>query len=304
MPPSRSLSCRPVGFFDRARSLLEFPIDEEVRERIERLELPWTPIGTDPYGVSKWHLAVAFSLLKPLYRHYFRTEVRGLQHVPPSGRVLLIGNHSGGVALDGAMTIGACFFEMSPPRLAQSMAHKFINATPGASLWANRLGQFPGLPEHAIRLLEDERMLLVFPEGARGTAKLFPERYDLLEFGHGFMRLALRTKTPIVPFAFLGAGEAIPTVRNLTTVGKLLGVPYVPITPYLLPLPLPVAVDLDFSEAMRFEGTGNEDDVVVQGYVDQVRDRIRGLIDAGYRRRRGLPDSMLVGASEAARGGH
>ena len=112
------------------------------------------------------------------------------------------------------MVIASCFLEMNPPRLAQGMVDKFINEFPFASLWSNKTGQFTGLPEHAIRLLEEDRLLMVFPEGARGTAKLWKERYSLVDFGTGFMRLALKTKTPIIPFGFLGGGDAIPTIST------------------------------------------------------------------------------------------
>src|SRR5205823_1078265 len=108
------------------------------------------------------------------------------------------------------------------------------------------------LPEHAIRLLEDDRLLLVFPEGARGTAKLYRERYSLVGFGTGFMRLALQTRTPIVPFAFLGGGEAIPTITNSYALGKLFGAPYVPVTPYLVAVPLPVRLEIRYAPAMTF----------------------------------------------------
>ena len=147
-------------------------------------------------------------------------ESHGIEHVPKRGRVMLVGNHSGGVALDGAMVVASMFFEMEPPRLAQGMAEKFLNKVPFASQFANRCGHLTGLPEHAERLLEDERMLMVFPEGARGTAKLYKERYSLVHFGTGFVRLAMKTKTPIVPFAFLGGGEAIPTISNACRSGS------------------------------------------------------------------------------------
>src|SRR5262249_26933115 len=159
-------------------------------------------------------------------------QVFGVEHVPPRGRTMLVGNHSGGVAIDAAMVIASMFLEMNPPRLAQGMAEKFLNKTPIMSEWLNRVGQLTGLPEHALRLLADGRLLLVFPEGARGTAKLYRERYSLVQFGSGFVRLALETKTPIVPFSFIGGGEAIPTIANAYSLGKLFGAPYVPITPY------------------------------------------------------------------------
>ena len=88
----------------------------------------------------------------------------------------------GRIAIDGAMVIASCFLELDPPRLAQGMAEKFINRFPIASIWASRCGHFTGIPEHAQRLLEADRLLLVFPEGARGTAKLYKERNSLVDF--------------------------------------------------------------------------------------------------------------------------
>ncbi len=260
--------------------------DREVRERVDRLELPWSEFDVDPYGISKRHLEVFFNLLVPLYRHYFAVEARGVENVPKRGRAMLIGNHSGGIAIDGAMVIASMLLEMNPPRLAQGMVEKFLNQVPLASQWSNRTGQFTGLPEHAIRLLEDERLLMIFPEGARGTAKLYKERYSLVAFGTGFMRLALRTKTPIVPLAFLGGGDAVPTIANSTALGKLIGAPYVPITPYGLALPLPVKLEVVYGEPMVFQGTGTEEDVIITGYVERVKSEIAQLIEEGRRRRR------------------
>ena len=253
----------------------------EVEARVGRLELPFDARGVDDYGISNWHLGVAFRLLGLLYRSYFQVSCEGIANIPPRGRAMLVGNHSGGIALDAAMVIASCFFELDPPRLAQGMAEKFINRLPIASVWASRCGQFTGIPEIAQRLLESDRLVLVFPEGARGTAKLYAERNSLVEFGSGFMRLALRTKSPIVPFAFLGGGDAIPTVSNLYKLGKLLGVPYLPITPWILPLPRPAKLSVHYGEPMHFEGTGSEDDDAIRGYVEQVKARIGGLIEKG-----------------------
>jgi len=259
--------------------------DDSVRELVDRLEIPFNALGVDPYGISKRHLVVFHSALAFLYRHYFNVRAYGVQHVPPRGRAMVVGNHSGGVALDGAMVIASMLLEMDPPRLAQGMAEKFLNVLPLSSLWTMRTGHFTGTPENAIRLLEDERMLMVFPEGARGTAKLYKERYSLVDFGTGFMRLAMRTRTPIIPFAFLGGGSAIPTVYNSYTLGRLLGVPYVPFTPYGPPLPLPAPLEVHYGEPMVFEGTGNEEDTVIYVHVEKVKERIATLIADGRRTR-------------------
>jgi 1-acyl-sn-glycerol-3-phosphate acyltransferase len=261
---------------------------DDIDARIARLEIPFGRYGVDPYGISKKYLRVGMRILQPFYQSYFSVETSGLEHVPERGRAMLVGNHSGGVALDGAMVLAAMFFSKDPPRLAQGMVEKFINRVPFASQWASRMGQFPGLPEHSIRLLEDDRLLMVFPEGARGTAKLYKDRYSLVGFGSGFLRQALQTKTPIVPFGFLGGGEAVPTISNSYALGKIFGVPYVPITPYGLAIPLPAHMQIHVGAPMTLEGTGREEDGVILGWVDEVKARVASLIATGLRQRRHL----------------
>jgi 1-acyl-sn-glycerol-3-phosphate acyltransferase len=256
---------------------------EQVRARVDRLDLPWNRYGSDPYGISKRGLVWFLAAGSALYRHYFRVRAVGVGEVPARGRAMLVGNHSGGVALDALMVITAMFLEKDPPRLAQAMAEKFLANTPLASLLTSRLGHLTGLPEHVERLLEDERLVLVFPEGARGTAKLYWERDSLVQFGTGFMRLAMQTRTPIIPFGFVGGGEAIPTIVNSYTLGRLLGAPYVPFTPWITPLPLPARLELHFGSPLTFVGKGNEDDATIEDKVEQVKRRIAELIAEGRR---------------------
>lgn len=270
-------------------------LGDEVDARLERLELAFNAHGFDSYGVSRASLASGFRVMGWLYRHYFSVRCHGMEHVPPRGRVILVGNHSGGYAIDAGMVIASCFFELEPPRLAHGMADRFINRLPFFSQLASRTGQITGLPQHARQLLADERVLLVFPEGARGTSKLFWNRYSLGQFGTGFMRLALTSKSPIVPFAFLGGGEAVPTIANLELLGKLFGVPYVPLTPYLLPLPLPVQTELRFGPPLRFSGTGDESQSEIQEQVDVVKACIADLIAQGLAARKGKADAAPLG---------
>lgn len=89
-------------------------LSPEVEDRVDALELPFNKHGIDPYGVSKSDLALFFSVLGKAYKDYFHVQVFGRENVPKSGRGMLIGNHSGGVAIDGAMVIAACFFELDP----------------------------------------------------------------------------------------------------------------------------------------------------------------------------------------------
>jgi 1-acyl-sn-glycerol-3-phosphate acyltransferase len=258
-------------------------MSDDVRARVERLGLPWNAYGSDRYGVSKEDLVWFFSAASFLYRHYFRVRAVGTEHVPAQGRAMLVGNHSGGIALDALMVIAAMFLEKEPPRLAQAMAEKFLAAAPFAARLTSRLGLLTGLPAHVEQLLDDERLLLVFPEGARGTAKLYWQRDSLVHFGTGFLRLALQKRCPIIPFGFVGGGVAIPTVINSYRLGKLIGAPYVPFTPWIAPLPLPVRLEVYFGAPMRFDGDGREDDATIESKVEEVKRRIADLIAQGRR---------------------
>lgn len=276
---------------------LKFFTNQVIAEKVRRIELPFNAYGLDPSGISQDYLAAFFSLLHPLYRDYFTVRTHGIEHIPKQGRAMVVGNHSGGLPVDGAMVLASLFAEMDPPRLAQGMVEKFAQRLPFFSHWFSRVGQFTGLPEHAERLLNDDRLLMVFPEGVRGVGKLFSDRYKLERFGTGFIRLALQTNTPVIPFAFIGGEEALPTAFHLKRIAKLIGVPYIPVPPYLLPLPMPVHCEIYYGEAMHFLGTGNEEDRVINGYVAQVKERIAELIERGRTERR----SVFSGARAQAK---
>ena len=132
---------------------------------------------------------------------------RRLDALPATGPGMLVGNHSGGVPADGGMVIGSLFFSLDPPRHVHGMVEKFAQEWPFVSQWFNRVGQLPGLPEHAIRLLQDGRLLMVFPEGARGLGKLYKDRYHLTSFGTG-----------INPIQFRAVGNLMPTPAESTAV--------------------------------------------------------------------------------------
>ena len=101
------------------------------------------------------------------------------------------------------------------PRLVRAMVEFFVPTVPFASYLFSRWGQITGTPENCRRLLSAEEAVLVFPEGARGISKPFNKRYQLADFGKGFMRLALETGAPIIPVAVIGAEEQAPAGQIL-----------------------------------------------------------------------------------------
>ena len=80
-------------------------------------------------------------------------------------RVRCMGTACGGGPVDGRRRTSARFVDVDPPRLAHGMVDKMAQRWPIASPLFSRVGQFPGLPEHAIQLLENEPALMVFQIG-------------------------------------------------------------------------------------------------------------------------------------------
>jgi 1-acyl-sn-glycerol-3-phosphate acyltransferase len=256
---------------------------QECNDLLEKVDLSLNKDGIDPYGVSRNYLKMLYPAMKWLYRHYFRVKAIGIENVPDEGPVMLVGNHSGGIPVDGAMTVMSMIVDHDPPRYPVGMVDRFAQKMPIVSPLLIRLGQVTGVREQAERLLNEGRVLLIFPEGIRGIGKLYKDRYNLVNFTSGFMRLALKTGAPVVPFAFIGGEEAIPTIMHARKLGNLLGAPYFPITPYILPLPLPVPCQIYFGEPMYFEGVGDNEDI--EKKVESVKERVEDLIATGLKNR-------------------
>lgn len=254
---------------------------DDVQARLKNLQLPFNSFGYDRFGISRKHLATFYSLLEPFYKHYFKVRVTGIKHVEAATRGMLIGNHSGGIPVDAGMIFASLFFELDPPKHAHGMVEKFAQNLPFLSSIFSRLGQLSGLPEHAHQILNEDRLLLVFPEGVRGTGKLYKDKYQLERFGTGFMRISLQTQSPIIPFAFIGGEEAMPVIYHAKILAQLLKVPYFPVPKHIIPFPKPEYCEIVYGEAMHFDGHGRESDDVIQEYVDQVKERIAELISQG-----------------------
>src|SRR5439155_149397 len=211
-----------------------------------------------------------------LYRYWFRLETQGIANIPP-GRLLLISNHAGQIALDAAMISCACLLEAEPPRVIRGMGEYWLPTVPWVNELMVRTGSVVGTRKNCIDLLENEEAVIAFPEGVRGMNKLIWERYQLQEFGQGFMRLALETHTPIVPIAVVGSEEQAPAIANVRSLARLLRLPAFPVTltwPLLGPLglvPLPVKYRITFGEPMTFEGNPSDEDEVIGEKVEQVK---------------------------------
>ncbi len=273
--------------------LAEVLVDPEVDAKMRQIPTAVNEYGYDSWGLNPGTARYGYSLFARLYRHYWRVQTYGIEHVPP-GRVLLIGNHSGQLPIDGAMVAVALLLEANPPRLCRAMVERWFTTTPLIGTLLQRSGAIVGDPLNCERLLQKGEAIVVFPEGARGSGKVWKDRYKLVRFGLGFMRLALATHTPIVPFGVIGGEEQAPSLVDCKPLARLLGMPYFPITPtfpwlgVLGMIPFPTKYRIYFGEPMIFRGDPDDRDEAIQRKVDRVKREIRRLIDRGLEEREGI----------------
>jgi 1-acyl-sn-glycerol-3-phosphate acyltransferase len=279
---------RPRGLFGRLRGAMQkWTLAQggpELEARLARLVAPQNEYGVDPFGLELDFTKAAIAPVLWLYRNYFRVETHGVEQVP-TGRVMLISNHSGQLPLDGAMIAMSLLLEAEPPRVVRAMVEKWAPTLPFVAPFFARIGQVVGTPENCRRLLAAGETIMVFPEGTRGLNKTYDKRYRLQEFGTGFMRIAVETQTPVLPVAVIGAEEQAPALFDFKQVAKVFGFPALPITPTLLPLPLPVKYHLWFGEPMRFPGGAADDDAELERKVADVKRAIEALLARGLRAR-------------------
>ena len=263
----------------------------DFEERVARVTARYDNMGGDPFGLDVEFTKYVSMAAAVFHRLYFRTVVHGTHNVP-QGRALLISNHSGQIPIDGVIIAMSMFMDAEPPRIIRAMVEKWAQTLPFVSMMFNRTGQVVGVPENCERLLQQEELILAFPEGTRGISKPFTRRYQLEEFGLGFMRLAIQTRSPVVPVAVIGAEEQFINVGNLEWLAKAIGVPVLPVVPQMFipggQMPLPTKYHLYFGEAMRFDGDPDDDDSIIEEKVWLVRQTIQSMINRGLKERKSL----------------
>lgn len=252
----------------------------------------------DDFGFDPEWTESLLNVFKVLYRDYWRVEATGVEHVPATGRALLVANHAGVLPWDATMIKTAIFVEHPHPRHARALVASQFMGMPALSWFLRRTGQAVGHPDDTRRLLERDELVLVFPEGTRGTGKSFKDRYRLRRFGRGgFVATAIRAQAPIIPISVVGSEEIYPMIGDLRPVARLFGLPYFPVTPFwplLGPLgmiPLPSKWRIQFHAPIsvaHLAPAAAEDQHLVMAMADDVRDVIQDGIYENLKLRRGV----------------
>ena len=240
--------------------------------------------AVDEYGfdaeVTERFLLAA---LRPIAQKWFRVEVRGAENIPTEGGALVVSNHSGTIPVDGLMTMVSVHDHTG--RHLRPLGADLVFRMPVVSEIARKSGATLACNEDAERMLRGGELVGVWPEGFKGIGKPYSERYRLQRFGRGgFVSAAMRTGVPIVPCSVVGAEEIYPLVGNMPALARLLGVPYIPVTPFfpwLGPLgmiPLPSKWLIEFGEPIRtdsYDEGAADDPMLVFNVTDQVRETIQ-----------------------------
>ncbi len=273
-------------------------------EVLIRLRMIGTADRVDDFGHDAAFAARVAPILEFLYDRWWRVELVGAEHVPVSGRVLLVGNHSGGFfPYDGLMIAhGLRTRRPGGGREVRPLVEDFAYHFPGVGPLLARLGAVRASADNAERLLAREHAIAVFPEGAKGVGKYYRERYRLQRFARGgFVTLALRTGAPLVPVAIIGGEEIHPVIAKWNWVARILNVPYFPVTPTfpwlgllgLVPLPTKwrIVFGAPLDLAAEHGRAAADDDVLVTRLKERVRERVQRMIVEALRTR----DSVFAG---------
>jgi 1-acyl-sn-glycerol-3-phosphate acyltransferase len=277
-----------------ARGAVSLPRDarDTVERMLRRLE---GDQHDDEWGFDEGFADLVEPLFAFLYDRWWRVQAEGAERVPPHGRALLVANHAGILPWDATMISVALLREHPLPRHPRFLALNWAFELPWVSVFIRKVGGVVASPYNALRLLEQDQLVAVFPEGVKGTGKPFAERYRLRRFGRGgFVEVALRTGAPIVPVAVVGSEEIYPKLGDIPPLARAIGAPFFPVTPtfpWLGPLgavPLPSKWRIEFCDPIDTASYGPGaagDRALVLELAERVRDTVQQALYANLVRR-------------------
>jgi 1-acyl-sn-glycerol-3-phosphate acyltransferase len=244
---------------------------------------------TDEWGLDWEYLEAIRPFLDFMYKVYWRVASSGIEHIPDYDRALLVSNHSGQVPWDGIMIMTAILNEHPAQRLVRNLFDASLPRVPFISSSLVKLGQALDSVENGVRLLEQDELVGVYPEGPQGMGKLFRDRYQLTRFNESdFVKMALLTEAPIIPVSVVGAEETYISLAKSPTLARLTGLPYFPISPrfpwlgLLGTVPWPTKWYIDFGEPIasdEYEPDAAEDVAAVSRLTDRVRNIVQEMVN-------------------------
>lgn len=237
--------------------------------------------GFDAWGFNIKNMKNNMRLTKYLYEDFYKVETVGLENVPKEGRCLIIPNHSGQLPFDGLLVGYSLLTNPNGARAPKAMVERFLPTVPFIGNWLSSVGAVIGDPVNCERMLDNEEAIIVFPEGVRGSNKLYKQRYQLQRFGSGFVHLAMNNNAPIIPVGIVGMEETIRSYADLKPLAKFLGMPVLPL---VVPFIFPSKVFIYFGKPIYFNNDVHKESDIKER-VDIVKAAIDDLLKQGLARR-------------------
>lgn len=280
------------------RQYAEKLLPKDESEWLKKLKIKDAGFGYDIFGFEPESAFIAYYFFNFFYKYWFRVESTGIENIPATGRAILTPNHSGTLPIDYIMIAIDIIKKMKPPRIARGVVDHFAGALPFINTMIYRCGSVIGSRKNTEYLLKNDDIIIIFPEGTKGIGKPFTQKYKLVRFNVGFVELALKTRSPIVPVAVIGAEEQAPQLFKIKWLGRLFGFPYIPVTP-TFPLlgvfgliPLPVKYHIYYGKpfyfSKKYSPRDAQDPEKVRMLANIVQDAVQELINNGLKRRKGI----------------
>lgn len=250
--------------------------------------------GEDPWGFSFSKFKQTTTTFYPIYKKYFKTRVFGQNNIESKSYVI-VSNHSGQIAIDAMLIMGAFLYDVAPPKILRPMIARFLPKLPFIGMWMSERGAVLGDRDNCIQLLKHGESILAFPEGVSGISKNTSEFYKLKNFSSGFFKMALKADVEILPVAVIGAEEFYPYVYHPKKLAKFLRLPALPLTP-LFPLlgplgaiPLPSPVDIHIGIPYKIPKLSPQSpDASMSEHIENIKNQIQNLIDKNLAKKRPL----------------
>lgn len=218
-------------------------------------------------------------------RTYLRLEVENIHYVPRRGRVLVVSNHSGCFGLDAIML--SYMLHKALHRIPRILAHwSFLGHLPIVAKVAEKMGMKPATGRQGIELLQKNQITIIFPEGMGGSFKPSRKKYKLQHFYTGFIRMAILSKSPIIPALIIGAEESN---INLTTLHSEKWVKGFTAPLPLNVIPFPAKWKIRFLQPVDLSGFSTQDATnkeLMQRVANQIKEDMQSAIDEEIRKRK------------------
>jgi hypothetical protein len=284
--PELSAHDGPAGIVEAVRWAASLQPEQELPPSLDHADF------ADDFGLDAAYESKLRPWLDSLCERHFHVELFGAENIPAHGRALLVANHSRASVWDGIVLRAALRLHHPSGRMPRWLVDDQQFHAPFLGTIVNRLGAVRACQENAERLLLREELVAVFPEGSKATGRPYEERYRLQRFGRGgYVKLALRTGTPVLPVAIVATEHEGAVWRNrLANASRVLSAPFAALRPgfsriSMLGVPpisarIRIYVGASIAEISRQDASVTQDDGLVHELNECVRSAIQNLVNA------------------------